>query len=1036
MIKLILIFLLSISLLGHYAASKEIEGITTPIEEGRDWRHQERGAWDVQSRELDVEPLKAWVKANPNGFFAAVLGNTRANRPNEYATVRQRHSYYDYISFYLEHGEHELPKLRPIRFFHATTSVTIQAELGMADSIGVPLLENVAPTLAKRWGVTKESIGTLVEINVRLFARNMDVIRRLLSEWKEPRDPRAIKPRNTLDPLAFDLAMVEFEQSEVESYLDERSVSSARITDITKMIRRGPVIPRLGTVAQVSPWVVKAGFAAPDFGNKGWRIAMGRALVFKFHRKSEEEYLSYMKVHPVRNAPRVSLYDGLQAPSEMSREALGHFTVVGSWRTEAGAMRHLADLRSRNRGIHAAVFPPYGRSRYWMVAVASFAPADAALELASQARRAGLARDAYVLRLRPVDPAGRAFSVAPRSVEVSVPARLMEAAPTIYDAERANFLSVFRSTDLAEAQAFQKAWVTRFPEIEFAVYQLRSESSYDVVLAAFANRNQVEAAREVARQIGLPETGIQMLQTRAEDVVARMDDRGRIATAAWEVVTSCYKEGRVTAAALHACSGLWMTPKTLTRCFLENDCRGLGDDFLTTPEEIAAFLEANGIVGGPDGEIKIDAAGLPIPTEAKALYDGIQACRGSAAGQGAAFVDCMATRLGQAANAQALSCLRDGVPSEAAVSCLQDAGAIPDLGDRAACFRGDVQDERSVALCLAGPEKAAAIDTAETCLGVARGEGEALSNCLGGFVPEGERELVSCLSDNRSSPERAALCALDGNPDARKAVTAFRCVQRRSDSNEEAAACLAELAGGDAGKVTRCVSRGGDEAAVAACMLEGNKEMQAAQQIYACATGGTSAAELVANCNGGLLTGDAQEVAACVAEQGASKEQVAACAATALLPEEWAPVAACAMKSQNGVGVALCVAAPGMNQEWRIAAECAASTGGEPFSFAGCTAGRLTLKELTQCLSGEIGKDCFGEGNTIVQAFKTVGNDLTNCVSGGPCLGKNNDIVQAAKGLEKAVSDVGKGIEKIGQDLIGEDSDFCRGDLTGWACKL
>ena len=41
-------------------------------------------------------------------------------------------------------------------------------------------------------------------------------------------------------------------------------------------------------------------------------------------------------------------------------------------------MRHLADIRKRDMGIVAGVFPPYGRSKYWIVATASYAPlADA-----------------------------------------------------------------------------------------------------------------------------------------------------------------------------------------------------------------------------------------------------------------------------------------------------------------------------------------------------------------------------------------------------------------------------------------------------------------------------------------------------------------------------------------------------------------------------------------------------------------------------------------------------------------------------------
>ena len=80
-----------------------------------------------------------------------------------------------------------------------------------------------------------------------------------------------------------------------------------------------------------------------------------------------------------------------------------------------------------------------------------------------------------------------------------------------------------------------------------------------------------------------------------------------------------------------------------------------------------------------------------------------------------------------------------------------------------------------------------------------------------------------------------------------------------------------------------------------------------------------------------------------------------------------------------------------MNEEWRIAAECAVQLGGEPLSFAGCTAGRLTVREFTKCLGGEIGKDCFGPNNTIVVGLNNAFRDLTQ----GP--GRNNDVVRAVQ---------------------------------------
>jgi hypothetical protein len=101
-----------------------------------------------------------------------------------------------------------------------------------------------------------------------------------------------------------------------------------------------------------------------------------------------------------------------------------------------------------------------------------------------------------------------------------------------------------------------------------------------------------------------------------------------------------------------------------------------------------------------------------------------------------------------------------------------------------------------------------------------------------------------------------------------------------------------------------------------------------------------------------------------------------------------------------------------MNEEWRIAAECAVQSGGNPVGFAGCTAGRLTIRELTKCFSGQIGTDCFGPNNTIVKYLNDEFNDLTH----GP--GRNNEIVKA--------------IEAIGQITGGPNSVINNpGQLTG-----
>lgn len=122
----------------------------------------------------------------------------------------------------------------------------------------------------------------------------------------------------------------------------------------------------------------------------------------------------------------------------------------------------------------------------------------------------------------------------------------------------------------------------------------------------------------------------------------------------------------------------------------------------------------------------------------------------------------------------------------------------------------------------------------------------------------------------------------------------------------------------------------------------------------------------------------------------------------------------CAASSQGPTSFGVCAIAPNLNEEFRIAAECAVSSGGEPISFASCTGGRLTIRELTKCVGGQIGEDCFGPNNTIRKYYETMFNDLTK----GP--GPSNDIIVTINAVGKSLQDVGKGVEHVGNEIKKE----------------
>jgi hypothetical protein len=113
-----------------------------------------------------------------------------------------------------------------------------------------------------------------------------------------------------------------------------------------------------------------------------------------------------------------------------------------------------------------------------------------------------------------------------------------------------------------------------------------------------------------------------------------------------------------------------------------------------------------------------------------------------------------------------------------------------------------------------------------------------------------------------------------------------------------------------------------------------------------------------------------------------------------------------------------------MNEEWRIAAECAVSSGGVPVTFAVCTGGRLTIRELFKCVQGRIGESCFGPNNTIRKFFENAFHDLLN----GP--GEGNDIVKGLNEVRNFAQGIGDGMAHARDEL---DKQAC--NLFGIACS-
>lgn len=1018
--KLFLTFLFG--LFAGKALAIEVESAST-IKSPSDWTVEDREVYLGASRSLrTVDELRNWIRDhNDNTFVKAANENTRTLKPAEYRSIRERNAYYDYISFLIEAQNFVPVGNRDVKFFHAAASVTIRLELGITESILVRNLEENFPSVARHFGITVEAVRLVSDINAELFPKNMRIIRDLVFNWQVPLDPRAVSPHEPMATLDFDLAMVEFEQSNVQAFINRKAVPNGVLSDVNEMMSWGL---SLNLVKQVRPWLNAAGFKSLDFASYRWRVAVGRALVFLFHKKNSSDYVAYMKAHPPEYRDRPELYSGLLSPSSQTTSTLGEFTILGSWKTKEGAQRHASELRQQFLSIDVAVYPPYGKDTYWTVVSASFAPAKVADELRTTARRLRVASDAYVLKRRAIDPLGAAVLPEPAVVQIANTPSLLNA--TFKDKvpeSAASTVTIFQSVDQSLVEARLRELRERYQALKLDLFQFKESGQYAVGLATYATSQQVEQALTIARHIGIPQSDISVSTVINPQNLERVGVTRSLQTT-WSRVTDCYKSGSVTVEALHTCSGLWATPATLTRCILESDCRLLDSQTLPATE-IENFLKRQGLKLSDQLKLMPDA--VPVVRDGQVLASQIQNCRNQAQGDQGIFTACMMQAAGDTRAAAALKCRQDAKTRNDVLSCVASASGQPDLEKISICAAGDKPDIVYVSRCLANPAQAAEIDKVSACLQAASSQESAIARCAASALPPSERATVNCLVQASQDPLSAASCALPPSPQKDLALKALSCAQKSEDA-AQTAACVAGLVDDGAGQIAQCVTRGGDKAAIMACMLSTRPEFQRAAKILNCVGGGTDAASLIARCTDGVVDPKVAQIASCVVQNSSDGAAIAACAASSYVPKELGPVVGCAAQSTGGADFALCMAGPKMNAEWRIAAECAVESGGVPPAFAACTAGRLTLREFTKCLTGQIGKDCFGENNTIVSAYRTVAHDLASCATGGACLGPNNDLVKVGHAVENAVADIGHALEQLGDA-------FRRGDVGRTICN-
>jgi hypothetical protein len=279
---------------NHHIRRKEVSASLVTANRGNvapgDWLDLDRQEWEMASQngaESSLSPT--------NTFMRAVYFNTQNLRPQEYRTVRERHDYYDVISYVLENDRNTPAALRGVRFFHATTAVTGSPGIGSVDTtIGAAKLQQQTRTILR-------------QVNEELFALNMGIIQNLLFNWHEPRNSKS-PTSGAISSFDFDIKMVETEQSSVEDYL--RRNRQLFTDSITQEINNTLDPNAFGQFFNPSrtnfEWATKAlQIQSLDFTDVDHRKAIGFATVHIFHRKSYSDYKAFMDARKIGDFPGV-----------------------------------------------------------------------------------------------------------------------------------------------------------------------------------------------------------------------------------------------------------------------------------------------------------------------------------------------------------------------------------------------------------------------------------------------------------------------------------------------------------------------------------------------------------------------------------------------------------------------------------------------------------------------------------------------------------------------------------------------------------
>jgi hypothetical protein len=282
--------------------------------------------------------------------------------------------------------------------------------------------------------------------------------------------------------------------------------------------------------------------------------------------------------------------------------------------------------------------------------------------------------------------------------------------------------------------------------------------------------------------------------------------------------------------------------------------------------------------------------------------------------------------------------------------------------------------------------------------------GRCASQHLGMKISDDQRILADCALRSKGNAQQLASCSAGrfaAGALGKKERAILDCAASANGDSEDFVRCSApHFMGRQEKAVLDCAVSSASVDAFAACaMPNAAVKMSNDQRIVArCglqSKGDTSA--FVACAGSGFAVNNLgpreQAVVSCAGSANGDGGKFAGCAAEALLggqmSREQQVALRCAAESGGDPQAALGCAGANMfnlqmSPEQQIAVQCVVASGGTPAPAAGCMASRLTIRELTKCMTDGVGgKGCFGDSNDLVGkngwVRKTMGQ-----IAGGP----------------------------------------------------